>query len=520
MGRTRSNKPDQSLQAAAQVIETRGQGSLLYNSQMLDYILNNQSGDNQAAWSFYYRVPELKYICRYLSNALSMATLYVGEANNEGEIVPLPIDHPASQLMADFAGGFVGQSALLDRLGLHLTIVGDSILIGPLAGTDGAEPPFDRWKVYSTEEVSSRGGSVHINLRGISREIPVPSTCAVVRIWKPDPRYELDADSLVKGSFSVLQELILMDQHIHASAISRLSGAGFLGIPEELDLPTGDMDMEGTEVDRFVALLTEVMGLAIKNRESAAAMVPIILRGPAEYIDKIKHFDFATQFSGQVPELRLAAIRRLALGMDVPPEILTGSAESTSWSAWQIASSTLQFHIVPLLQLITSSLTVGWLHPALERLPLTEDQKGQIPNLVVHYDVSNLKIRQDVTGDAEALFDRFQIDAKALRKSAGYNPDTAPDDKELSKQILLSLVRGNPDLALYAVKALRDNFGLKDLPEPPEAPEAGGPGAPIEAPLPETSEVKGPLPGKRSQDKQVGTPPVPKVGDQSNNEPK
>lgn len=263
------------------------------------------------------------------------------------------------------------------------------------------------------------------------------------------------------------------------------------------------------------------MGLAIKNRESAAALVPIILRGPAEYIDKIKHFDFETSFSEQVPELRLAAIRRLALGMDVPPEILTGSADSNSWSAWQISSSAIQFHIIPFLQVIVSSLTHGWLRPALEALPLTEEQKAQIPKLAVYFDVSKLNIHQDTSGDAQALYTLFQIDDNALRQATGYREDDKPDDKELARQILLRLISsGQPELTMYAIDALRENFGLELLPkaEPPEepgaAPVASGPGP---APKSPTSPVKGQVPGQRSQDKQTSAPPVPKIVDQSNN---
>lgn len=515
-------EPDpQSLLAAALAL-TAKDDSLLYNSQVIDYLTNGVTTNSAdaLAWYYYCRLPELRYISRYIGNALSMATLYVGVINPEGEPTRLPADHVANEVMKDFAGGFAGQSALLDRLGLHLTIVGDSVLIGPTNGTDGGPEPFDQWRVYSTEEVSSRNGQIFVKFPGNAREIPIPPSNIAVRIWRPGPRYYWEADSPVKGSFSVLRELDLLDQHVHASAVSRLAGAGLLGIPEELDLPTGgDVDLEGTEVDRFVAMLTEIMSLAIKNRESAAALVPIILRGPAEYIDKIKHFDFATEFATQVPELRMGAIRRLALGMDVPPEILVGSASATSWSAWQIDEATLRVHLVPMLQLIASSLTVGVLRPILETMPMAPIQKEQIPYLVIGFDVSKLKIHQDISGDAEALFDRFEIDANALRQSVGYSADTAPNNEELAKQILLTLVRGNPDLASYAVNGLRENFGVTKLPPAPTA--AGpGPGAPTETPSPKTPPIKGPLPGDRSQAKQVSPPPVPKVGDQNNNEQK
>lgn len=553
---TRSPRPKNDLTAAALILEEKGQGSLLYNSTVIDYLVNSTAnGQTALAWYYWSRIPELRYTSRYISNALSVATLYVGLADGtESMPVKLAENHPANDLMLDFAGGFVGQSELLDRLGLHLTVTGDSIIVGPKNGTGALEAPFDQWRVYSTEEVYSRNGKIYLRMPGNSKEVQIPEGAMAVRIWRPHPQRWWDADSPVKGSFSVLRELDLLDQHVHSTAVSRLSGAGLLGIPEELDLPGSDMEVEGTEIDHFVAMLTEIMGLAVKNPESAAARVPIMLRGPAEFIDKIKHFDFSTAFDAQVPELRLGAIRRLALGMDVPPEILLGSAGSTSWSAWQTDEATLRVHLVPLLQLICSSLTVGWLRPMLESLPLTDAQKAEIPNLVIHFDVNKLKIRQNISGDAEALYDRFGIDSDAMLLAMGYGPDSAPNNEELAKQILFSIIKGgNPQMVPYAITALRDNFGLKLLPDIkevnaegaafPRATEQIGPGGnpeakpgatpgpgvpapgaptnpvgpPTKPPAPANTSGKEALPGKRSQDKQVSPPPTPKIGDQSNN---
>jgi hypothetical protein len=164
---------------------------------------------------------------------------------------------------------------------------------------------------------------------------------------------------------------------------------------------------------------------------------------------------------------------------------------------------------------------------------LTDAQKEELSSIVIHYDVSGLKIHQDISGDAQALYDRYGIDADTLRTAIGYSSDAAPDDKELARQILLSLIAtGQPELVLYALGGLRKNFGIKDLPEPPEGP-AGAPisnvretittkGAgnqPGEAAAPQaTTPIKSPVPGARSQAKQTSPPPVPKTGgDQSNN---
>ena len=492
------------LQAAAFPLDSRGNDTSIYSKAVTDVMVNTAAYD--LAWYYWGRIPELHYISRYISNALSLANLYIGkESTIPGQPEAVGTRHPANALLASFAGGKGGQSQLLDRLALHLTVAGDSILVGPREG--GSPPaPYNQWGVYSTNEIYSKNGVIYVRQPGRKPEVQLPAGAMAVRIWRPHPQKWWDADSPVRASFTVLRELDLLDQHVHASAVSRLAGAGLLLIPEELDLPTDETESEGLEVDQFVKTLTQVMSMAIKNRESAAALVPIMLRGPAEFLAALRHVEFSTPFDERVPELRLGALRRLALGMDIPPEILLGQGTSTSWSAWQTDESTLRVHLTPLLQLITSSLTVGWLRPALENLPMTDAQRAEIPQLVIGYDLSNLKIRQDVSGDAQALHDSFLIDDDATRLAMGYSANSEPNKKELARQILLHLVRNDPGLAPYAIDALREQFGIDMLPPAPEhlLPQPGRSGG--QSTTPESS---GPLPGERSQDKQTAPPAVP-----------
>lgn len=502
-------KPEQPqeavVQAAAFPLESRASDTTIYNKAVTDEMINNSKYD--LAWYFWRRIPELHYITRYISNALSMANLYVGKVTtNPGQPEAVGARHPANALLANFAGGKTGQSELIDRLALHLTVAGDSIAIGP---KEGANPPapYNKWGVYSTKEVFSRNGQIYVRQPGGNTEIPLPSSAVAVRIWRQDPQLWWEADSPVLASFTVLRELDLLDQHVHASAVSRLAGAGLLLIPEELDLPTDETETEGLDTDQFVRVLTNVMSMAIKNRESAAALVPIMLRGPAEFLAALRHIEFSTPFDEKVPELRQGALQRLALGMDIPPEVLMGQGTSTSWSAWQTDESTLRVHLTPLLQLITSSLTIGWLRPALESLPLTPAQRDEIPQLVIGWDLSNLKIRQDVSGDAQALYDRFEIDSDAMRLAMGYSANSEPNNNELARQILLHLVRNDPGLSPYAINALRDEFGITKLPEAPDPLVQMG--RPSEGEPPVTSETDGPLPGERSQDRQVAPPSIP-----------
>jgi hypothetical protein len=479
-----------------------------------------QSADTESGWYYWARIPELRYVARYVANSVSMARLFVGKVDTD-PFNPEPVGprHPANALLEAFAGGLVGQSQMLDRLALHLTVTGDSILAGPAEGA--ATPPrfpFDTWRVFSPAEITSRNGALWYKTPA-GRDEPLPDSVWPVRVWRPHPRLWWEADSPTRSCYRVLREIDLLDQHIQATAISRLAGAGLLAIPDEITIPGDEVETEGADTDPFVKVLTEVMALAIKNRESAAAIVPIILRGPAEFLAAIKHFDFSTTFDETAPELRTIALRRLALGMDVPPEIMMGTGDASHWQAWQVDESTLRVHTVPLLQLIAGSLTEGWLRPALREIPLSPAQRDEIDQLVLWFDVSNLLIHPNVAEDSEALYDRGLIDADALRLRTGHGSGDAPTKTEQVTQALLKMVRdGGPTMTPYAVSALRE----LGYPFPEAAPTTAltrPPGRPVEpGPAPAVSPPAKPLPGKRSSDKQVAPPPIPPPsGDGSRN---
>jgi hypothetical protein len=514
------HQDDQTLpiQAAAYVLKPRQGQDSREAARIIDIMLQGDAAhDAQMAWYFYNKIPELRYIARYVANSLSQARLFVGKVNAD-PFNPSPVGprHPANQLLDNFAGGFEGQSELLDRLGLHLTVAGDSIIAGPEVGKT-PPPPFDQWRVYSTQELYSRQGIIYYRKASTGRDEPLPPGVVAVRIWRPHPQRWERADSPVLSSFTVLREIDLLDQHVHASAVSRLAGAGLLLLPDEITFPADEVETEGIEVDPFIKHLTEVMSIAIKNRESAAAMVPIMLRGSAEAIAAIRHLTFSTPFDDKVPDLRNVALRRLALGMDVPPEVLLGMSESTQWSAWQTDESTVRLHTVPLLQLIANALTVGWFRPALEKMRLSDAVSNEISNLTVWFDTSNLAVRPNKSEESQALYDRFEADGSILRLTSGLTEADKPTKNELEEQILLFLIRNNTDLAAYAINTLTER-GTISLPEAesPSTFPVGRPSTPAEQ---TDIVVADTTPGQRSQDRQSAPPPGPTAqGDESNNQ--
>ena len=68
------------------------------------------------------------------------------------------------------------------------------------------------------------------------------------------------------------------------------------------------------------------MTTPIADQDSAAAVVPLLIRGPAELGEKIKLFKFERSFDPALAERADRALDRIMQGIDVPKDVVTGLA--------------------------------------------------------------------------------------------------------------------------------------------------------------------------------------------------
>jgi hypothetical protein len=244
----------------------------------------------------------------------------------------------------------------------------------------------ESWDVRSVDEIMAdvRGGFNIIGRReqatggGMANPNKLTKSAFVGRIWRSHPRYSDEADSSLRGLLDLCAELLLLNRTFRATARSRLN-AGALYLPDGLSVAAqGDPDYpydddsdlnpgftaEEAE-DEFEEQLIDAMTTPIRDEESASAVVPLIIRGPAELGDKIKQFKFERSFD---PALALRADRvleRILQGLDVPKDVVTGLANVKYSNALQIDESLYKAHIEPLMLLIADAITVVYLRPSL-----------------------------------------------------------------------------------------------------------------------------------------------------------
>lgn len=388
---------------------------------------SQNTGMATLAWDMYDTVPEVGTFADWVSNAMSGATLYAGRRGPDGEIIDGSDSDRASELVSSIAGGPDGQSVMLGSFGTQLAVTGDSWLI-IIPDPESDDMADDRWVVLSTEEVKVQRGKLTATIDGEEVEIPEfdpdnpnqdPAAPVYMRVWKPSPRRHDRATSPVVRSLTVLEELRLLNAAVAAIARSRITGRGILLVPAGARFPTqpGQDPAEDSLLDTFI----EVASTAIREPESAAATVPIVLELPGDVIGDVKWLQFSSEFDAMAIQLRDEAVRRFATGADVPAEVLLGLGDASHWGAWAITAEALRMGAEPRLALVCNALTTEWLRPILEQEGVADASEW-----MVWYDTSGLRSSSNKGATALEAYKVGLINGPAARRELGFTEVDAP----------------------------------------------------------------------------------------------
>ena len=282
-----------------------------------------------------------------------------------------------------------------------------------------------------------------------------------IRVWRPHPVDKTLADSPSRAILSILSELNQLSKRVAAQIDSRLTGSGLLLLPSETEFPAGpSRQLNVGEIEQareaiaagdaqgLADLLLENAQIAIQNPESAEAMIPIIATAPGEHIDKAKLLTFWSELDKIAPKLREELIRRLALGLDIPPEVLLGTSGSNHWNAWLSDENSVKIHAEPLLKLLTSSLTVEYLRKGLEGL--VDDPK----RFAIQADTSQMRLRPNRSKEALELHDRLILSNEAVLRENGFTEADLMSDDERQVALIRKVAGGSttPELVEAALR--------------------------------------------------------------------
>lgn len=417
------------------------------------------------AWDYFDSIGEVKFAHRFLSNSVGRVRYFPGLIADEdappvhvddaagisdsspyadAPLIPADLAAAARVELARLRADVGGQPELIRQLGLNLSVAGEGYIVGRTVRepVDGGEP-VDResFDVYANDELqqASSGGIEIVEPGKTSGGTPLGADDFLLRVWRRHPRRRMQADSSMRAILDECEELRILSGSIRASGLSR-NNAGVLLVPIELSRPSPtdaddvpvDVSAEPKE-DKVTGPLIESMTTPISDPSSAAAVVPHVLRGKAEYLKEVRRIDLSREIDATAVSLRGELIERIAYGLDVPPEVITGKADVNHWTAWQIAEETYQAHVEPLAQLIADALAIGYLRPMLRAYGQWD--VALIERVVLGLDPSNLVSHPNRAADAKDAHREFAISDEALRRYLGMAEADAPGDEELQRRL-------------------------------------------------------------------------------------
>lgn len=488
------------------------------------------------AWSYFDLVPEVKFAARFLGSALGRLLLYPGlrieQDENPASLRDVynlqeamlretrgPDDPPieeslpapgltiemveaAEEEMARLRNRRHGQAGLMRSFGVCLTIPGDSYLVGVDVLDDRGQPTGEEeWQVLSDQNIERRGDRVMVRLAPGAKQEPLAEDATVIRVWRPHEAWPALADSNMRAVLDVCEELLIYGRQFRSVGKSR-NNAGVILLPNELDFGSTTMvDADGNVVEdddltplerSFIASMVT----PVEDDGSAAAVVPHMLRGPAEVLKEVRHISLDRTIDKEAIARVEHLISRLAHGLDVPVEILSGMADVNHWTAWQIQDSTYQAHVEPLAMLPAWALTSAYLRPMLAEHPAWNNEAGRrILNMVeVGIDPAMLVVRPNRAQDAKDAHRSMAISHAALRKYLGFSDADAPSDEELMRRYAVERGVGGVSLTREVMRGtINDADEIVTEPEevndpgddegtgPDQAPAPPGGDAPIPA---------------------------------------
>jgi hypothetical protein len=114
-----------------------------------------------------------------------------------------------------------------------------------------------------------------------------------------------------------------------------------------------------------MADLTAAMLAPIRDDGDAQAVVPIVLRGEIEDLEKVRHVTLQRADPEQLIARQSAALLRLLKSIDVQPEQVEGVGGMNHWGAWIIDARSIRDQVEPAAETIAACLMQAYMRPAL-----------------------------------------------------------------------------------------------------------------------------------------------------------
>jgi hypothetical protein len=330
------------------------------------------------AWTYVKQVGELDYYVRWRASSVSRCRLVASELDDRGMPIggvdqdnqgaPTPEGVLVQDIINGIGGSGLGAAKMLRRIAYVLSVPGEcwvAMLVRTPAREQSAisatpdtvmprisEP--EQWFVFDRSEIRAGATEVTLLLPDGMSHVFDPSRDLMFRVWDEDPRTAWLPTSPVYTNRDALNEIVRATAAIDNASKSRLIGNGIIFVPQEISLPQQAMPVptppDGAadpptplmvgmhaSAQEFQDLLYDVATAAMKDPDSVAATLPLIASAPGDQIKNVQWVRAASDVPATALTTRDAAVRRLAMGLDVSPERLLGvGGHSNHWCVDEI----------------------------------------------------------------------------------------------------------------------------------------------------------------------------------------
>lgn len=430
------------------------------------------------AFNYYNTIGEIWFGGQFYARGLQNLRLFVGRKDENNEIEEVEDNPQAQAILDDVQDPGGGRASMLGSYGQLMWLIGEGYMLVTPPSEDAAAR--NTWEFVSPSELRVQSGVLGMlrqtapglsqtALRYVDAGDWTPTqtgTGIAYRYWRRHPQFSAQADAPMRGVLLLCDELERLTAAVRARAVSRLAGPGLLLIPDEISQPPPEpVGDEDPQVDIFMRDFTDATITPISDPGTASAQVPMIVRGAAEFLKEIRHVQIHDPMQTYPEEgLRTECIRRIALGLDMPPEVLLGTADVNHWNAWQIDEQTWKSHLQPVAQRFCEDLTASYFREACRE----EDVNGW-EDLVIWYDAAAIINHPDRTKDAKDLYDRGALSLETLREVAGFDDDDAPTEQDRAERI--GVATHDSSLAWFGIPSIRSG-GIE--PQPGEIESGAG----------------------------------------------
>lgn len=438
-------------------------------------------------------IGEIRYAIDYDANQLARCPLYVA-ARPDASSAPIPADDPDSGISPDLArranevlrtlqAPIGGQAQVVYGAETNTRVAGEWWLLN----YQGDNEAMHGWHVRSSLDMKITDARIE------SKGLGEFTRDQVSRIWQPDPFMFEKATSGMRAVLGQCELVLRCDRQFEAALTSRLF-AGLLllsnGFRTGMDPASAETAGDGeAQLDPVIADVLTAFATAIQTPGTAAANVPNTLWGDREDVkDGARLLEFHQQIDPAVMDLREKCLRRIAQGLDLPPEIVLGIADVNHWSAWAIGEEAVQL-AEPKAAFLADAFTKVFLHPQL--LADTDVDPAVVDRLEVAFDLAPLRKRPNADEDIKYAYEHGEVGGVGLRRVLQIPESDAPDDKDIERWLVLNKGIVGPNLT---TELLRRNIasdladvsegngsGSSSSPSPSEEPVDGAPEMPAAA---------------------------------------